>query len=254
DGLRNSHPIEVEIDNPCELEEIYDNITYAKSNCINRMLFYYLGEPTFQAGLRLYLKKFQYDNAVTLDLWEAHHEASGEDVVKLMSGWTKQMGYPLVTVSDKQQGTSRILTLSQRRFLADGGEDTSNPLWQVPINVCVGSNPGEVKGKFLLVDREQEIEVPNVKEKEWVKLNAGSTGFYRVEYSPEMLQAMIPDLSSGKMLLLDRFSVVNDLFALVQAGKARASSFLSVLAALQNEEEYIVWQSLAAGIEDIANV
>ncbi|KHJ80952.1 hypothetical protein OESDEN_19367 [Oesophagostomum dentatum] len=40
----------------------------------------------------------------------------------------------------------------------------------------------------------------------------------------------------------------------VQAGKARASSFLSVLAALQNEEEYIVWQSLAAGIEDIANV
>ncbi|EYC45967.1 hypothetical protein Y032_0412g977 [Ancylostoma ceylanicum] len=254
DGLRNSHPIEVEIDNPCELEEIYDNITYAKSNAINRMLFYYLGEPTFQAGLQLYLKKFQYDNAVTLDLWEALHEASGQDVAKLMSGWTKQMGYPVVTVKDKQQGTSRILTLSQRRFLADGGEDTSNPIWQVPVNVCVGSNPGEVKGKFLLVDREQEIEVPNIGEKEWVKLNAGSTGFYRVEYSPEMLEAMVPDIANGKMLLLDRFSVVNDLFALVQAGRAKASSFLSVLAALQNEEEYIIWQSLAGGIEDLSNV
>lgn len=67
---------QVEIDNPCELEEIYDNITYAKSNAINRMLFYYLGEPTFQAGLRIYLKKFQYDNAVTLDLWDALREAS----------------------------------------------------------------------------------------------------------------------------------------------------------------------------------
>lgn len=120
------------------------------------MLFYYLGEPTFQAGLQLYLKKFQYDNAVTLDLWEALHEASGQvlaysllleldlksfrstkfshslqDVAKLMSGWTKQMGYPVVTVKDKQQGTSRILTLSQRRFLADGGDDPSNPIWQV---------------------------------------------------------------------------------------------------------------------------
>ncbi|VDN22574.1 unnamed protein product [Cylicostephanus goldi] len=56
------------------------------------------------------------------------------------------------------------------------------------------------------------------------------------------------------MPLLDRFSVVNDLFALVQAGRAKASSFLSVLANLQNEEEYIVWQCLAGGIEDIANV
>ncbi|KAK6731793.1 hypothetical protein RB195_007945 [Necator americanus] len=254
DCLRNSHPIEVEIDNPCELEEIYDNITYAKSNAINRMLFFYLGESTFQTGLRLYLKKFQYDNAVTLDLWDALQEASGQNIAKLMSGWTKQVGYPLVTVSDKQDGTSRILTISQRRFLADGGEDSSNPLWQIPVNVCVGSNPKEVKGKFLLIEREQEIEVPNVEEKEWVKLNAGATGFYRVEYSSEMLQAMIPDIANGKMLLLDRFSVVNDLFALVHAGRARASTFLSVLAALKNEEEFIIWQSLAGGIEDIANV
>ncbi|KAK5967675.1 Puromycin-sensitive aminopeptidase [Trichostrongylus colubriformis] len=253
DALRNSHPIEVEIDNPCELEEIYDNITYAKSNAINRMLFYYLGEPTFQAGLRLYLKKFQYDNAVTLDLWEALGEASQQDVAKLMSGWTKQMGYPVISVTDKQKGSKRILSLSQKRFIADGGEDPENSLWQVPVTVCVGSKPNEVKGKFLLVDREQEVEVPDVAEGEWVKLNAGATGFYRVDHSEEMLKAMIPDISNRKMQLLDRFSVVNDLFALVQAGRTRASSFLSVLAAMHNEEEYIVWQSLAGGIDDISN-
>ncbi|KAJ1361682.1 pp2a multicopy suppressor [Parelaphostrongylus tenuis] len=204
DALRNSHPIEVEIENPCELEEIYDRITYSKSNAINRMLFHYLGEPTFQAGLRLYLKKFQYDNAVTLDLWDALQEASGQE---------------------RQQGTSRILSLSQRRFIADGGEDFANSLWQVPINVCVGSNPAEIVGKFLMVDREQEIEVPNVAEGEWVKLNAGATGFYRVEHSSDMIKAMIPDMSSGKMLLLDRFSIVNDLFALVQAGRSPGVRF-----------------------------
>ncbi|KAK6015842.1 hypothetical protein OSTOST_18684, partial [Ostertagia ostertagi] len=249
DALRNSHPIEVEIDNPCELEEIYDNITYAKSNAINRMLFYYLGEPTFQAGLRLYLKKFQYDNAVTLDLWEALGEASQQDVVKLMSGWTKQMGYPVITVSDKQKGNTRILSLSQKRFIADGGEDLQNSIWQVPVTVCVGSNPTEVKGKFLLVDREQDVEVPDVAEGEWVKLNAGATGFYRVDHSQEMLKAMIPDISSCKMPLLDRFSIVNDLFALVQAGRARASSFLSILGAMNKGG-----RSLAAGIDDLSNV
>lgn len=38
------------------------------------------------------------------------------------------------------------------------------------MNVCVGTNPSEVKGKFLLVDREQEIEVPDVAEGDWIKV------------------------------------------------------------------------------------
>lgn len=38
----------MQIDNPNELDEIYDSITYAKSNCVNRMLCEYLGEETFQ--------------------------------------------------------------------------------------------------------------------------------------------------------------------------------------------------------------
>lgn len=71
-------PFQIEIDNPNELDEIYDNITYAKSNSINRMLCSYLGEETFQKGLRIYLKKFQYGNAVTTDLWNALSEASGQ--------------------------------------------------------------------------------------------------------------------------------------------------------------------------------
>lgn len=70
--------LQVEIDNPNEMDEIYDNITYAKSNSINRMLCNYLGEETFQKGLQIYLKRFQYSNAVTVDLWNALSEASGQ--------------------------------------------------------------------------------------------------------------------------------------------------------------------------------
>ena len=143
DALRSSHPIEVEIDNPNELDEIYDSITYAKSNSVNRMLCYYLGEETFQKGLRIYLNRFQYNNAVTVDLWDALSEASGQvlsirfspftiqDIATMMSTWTKQMGFPLVSVSQRTEGNKRILKLKQQRFLADGGEDETNALWQV---------------------------------------------------------------------------------------------------------------------------
>ncbi|KAH7668119.1 CRE-PAM-1 protein, partial [Aphelenchoides avenae] len=78
DSLRSSHPIEVEINDPNELEEIYDSITYSKSNSIIRMLCNYLGEATFQKGMRTYLDRFQYNNAVTKDLWQAFSEASGQ--------------------------------------------------------------------------------------------------------------------------------------------------------------------------------
>jgi aminopeptidase N len=70
-------PTQVTIDNPCELDEIYDAITYGKSASIIRMLFNYLGEPTFQKGLRIYLDKHKYSNAETKDLWQCLGEASG---------------------------------------------------------------------------------------------------------------------------------------------------------------------------------
>uniref|UniRef100_A0A1I7XH35 Peptidase_M1 domain-containing protein n=1 Tax=Heterorhabditis bacteriophora TaxID=37862 RepID=A0A1I7XH35_HETBA len=131
DALRSSHPIEVEINNPNELTEIFDSITYAKSNCVIRMLCYYLGETTFQKGLRLYLKKYQFGNAVTQDLWDALSEASGKDINALMSSWTTQMGFPLISVEQRQEGHHRILNLKQRRFIADGGDDDDEPTWQV---------------------------------------------------------------------------------------------------------------------------
>lgn len=49
-----------------------------------------------------------------------------------------------------------------------------------------------------------------------LQLNAGTTGFYRVEYSNEMLTALLPDIASGKMPVLDRFGIASDLFALVR--------------------------------------
>jgi aminopeptidase N len=62
------------------------------------MLFNYLGEDVFREGLRLYVKRFAYKNAVTTDLWQAWSDASNQDIGKLMSTWTQQMGYPLINV------------------------------------------------------------------------------------------------------------------------------------------------------------
>ena len=44
DALKNSHPIEVPIGHPDEIDEIFDDISYNKGACIIRMLHNYIGD------------------------------------------------------------------------------------------------------------------------------------------------------------------------------------------------------------------
>ena len=55
-----------------------------------------------------------------------------QDVKKIMSGWTRQMGFPVVHVKAVgTEGSTRTLELRQERFIIDGGADTANSQWMV---------------------------------------------------------------------------------------------------------------------------
>lgn len=99
DSLKNSHPIEVPVGPPSEVDEIFDAISYSKGASTIRMLHNYIGDDAFKAGLHDYLEKFKYRNAVTEDLWEALSKASNKPVNELMDLWVKQTGYPYLNVS-----------------------------------------------------------------------------------------------------------------------------------------------------------
>jgi aminopeptidase N len=80
-----------------------------------------VGEDVFRAGVTLYLRKFEYGNAVTKDLWAALTEAAESagqsiDVERVMDTWTLQMGLPVVDVQYNSI-TGRAI-LRQKRFFA----------------------------------------------------------------------------------------------------------------------------------------
>ncbi|KAH1206472.1 Aminopeptidase M1 [Glycine max] len=68
DGLAESHPIEVEINHACEIDEIFDAISYRKGAYVIRMLQSYLGVECFQRSLASYIKRHACSNAKTEDL------------------------------------------------------------------------------------------------------------------------------------------------------------------------------------------
>lgn len=44
------------------------------------------------------MTRHSYKNAQTEDLWDALEEASNKPVRRIMSTWTRQKGFPIVTV------------------------------------------------------------------------------------------------------------------------------------------------------------
>ncbi|XP_058786060.1 aminopeptidase M1-like [Vicia villosa] len=243
DGLAGSHPIEVEINHASEIDEIFDAISYSKGASVIRMLQSYLGAESFQRSLASYIKKHAYSNAKTEDLWAALEEGSGEPVNKLMTTWTKQQGYPVVSVKVNNQN----LEFDQSQFLSSGAQGEG--LWIVPITLCFGSY--DVRKNFLF---QTKSETRDVKEllgspiaedgKSWIKLNVEQAGFYRVKYD-ELLAAKLRYAIEKKLLSpSDRFGVLDDTFALCMARKESLTSLLNLMAAYREEDDYTVLSNL----------
>ncbi|CAG2183512.1 unnamed protein product, partial [Oppiella nova] len=119
DGLHNSHPIEVPVGHPSEVNEIFDEISYSKGSAIIRMLHRFIGDELFRKGMHLYLSRHSYKSAKTEDLWTALLESSNKPVRDVMSTWTLQKGYPVISVTSRRDKDSVILSLTQEKFCAD---------------------------------------------------------------------------------------------------------------------------------------
>jgi puromycin-sensitive aminopeptidase len=94
-------------------------------------------------------------------------------------------------------------------------------------------------------NKNMTIVIPNVKENEWVKLNPGTVGFYRVQYPPEMLEQFLPGIQQKLLPPVDRLGLLDDLFALVQSGQSSTTNVLKLLEAFRNEDNYTVWSSIS---------
>lgn len=111
-----------------------------KGASVIRMLEDFLGDEEFKNGITSFLNHFKFANAVTQDLWN-ELQVVGKDVniTHVMDTWTRQMGYPVVTVTRGQNGA---ITLEQKRFLSDPDANTTNSSpygWVMTVIIIIGS-------------------------------------------------------------------------------------------------------------------
>ncbi|KAL2170053.1 hypothetical protein VTG60DRAFT_5325 [Thermothelomyces hinnuleus] len=244
DSLRSSHPIEVPVKRADEINQIFDAISYSKGSCVLRMISTYLGEDTFLEGVRRYLKKHAYGNTQTGDLWASLAEASGKKVEEVMQVWTKNIGFPVVTVTEKDDKT---IHLKQNRFLRTG--DTRPEEDQVIYPVFLGLRTKDgIDESQTLTKREDTFTVPST---DFFKLNANHTGLYRTAYSPERLKKLGDAAKQGLLSVEDRAGMIADAGALATSGYQRTSGVLSLLKGFNSEPEFVVWNEIIARVSSV---
>lgn len=238
DSLRSSHPIEVPVKRADEINQIFDAISYSKGSSVLRMISKYLGEDTFIQGVRNYIKKHAYGNTRTSDLWAALGEASGKPVEKVMDIWTKNVGYPVVTVSENS--SAGTIKLRQNRFLRTGDVRPEEDQTIYPVFLGLRTKHG-VDESLTLDQREGEFKVPDL---DFFKLNADHSGLYRTSYSPERLEKLGQAAKNGLLTVEDRAGMIADSGALAASGYQKTSGLLSLLKGFDSESEYVVWNEI----------
>lgn len=257
DSLESSHPIEINVGPPSEINQIFDSISYCKGSSIIRMLNSYMGDD-FLRGLQNYLKKYKFKNASTDDLWKELSAASNKDIKDLMQNWTKQTGYPLICVSKHvNESHHTILKLKQRRFFknAQKTSNTSNVIWKIPITIKTRSSFPNLHAKVLMDQTECEIDLGKLDSSDYIILNSDCQGFYRCFYSEDLLNNIINQLKDSNSLFgttLDRITILNDAFALTWSNDLSASDLFELMLLFsKNETNTYVWMVLLKQIQQL---
>ncbi|KAI9796039.1 MAG: Aminopeptidase 2 mitochondrial [Piccolia ochrophora] len=247
DSLRSSHPIEVPVQRADEINQIFDAISYSKGSCVLRMISKYLGEETFMEGIRRYLKKHAYGNTQTKDLWAALSDVSGKDVGKVMDIWTRNVGYPVVTVTEDE--SSQSIHVKQNRFLRTGDVKPEEDKTLFPVFLGLRTKD-KVDEDLTLSSREGNFNVPDL---DFFKINADHSGIYRTSYTPERLDRLGRAAREGLLTVEDRAGMIADAGALAASGYQKTSGVLALLSGFNNETEFVVWDEILTRIASIRN-
>ncbi|KAM6104836.1 LOW QUALITY PROTEIN: endoplasmic reticulum aminopeptidase 1-like [Pterocles gutturalis] len=269
DALNSSHPISTPVEDPAQILEMFDSVSYEKGCCILNMLRDYLTADVLKAGLVRYLK-YSYQNTKNEDLRNSManicptegtdknelqgdgfcrrsrqslanaHWTKGEtlDVRAMMDTWTLQKGFPLVTVTMR----GKNVHLQQERYMKGVNSPSSTGyLWHIPLTYITSKS--DTVQRFLMTTKAVMFLFPDViilpEEVEWVKFNVDMNGYYIVHYEDDGWNCLINLLKENHTVISsnDRASLINSIFQLVRIKKISISKAFDLTLYLKHERE-----------------
>jgi len=123
-------------------------------------------------------------------------------------------------VNVKREADGKV-QLTQERFRVNF-KKAPPLLWQIPLTYSV---VGETPATLLMTDKTAALK--NIPADRVLKLNVNGAGNYRVEYDQPSWELLLKSLP--KLSVEDRFNLMSDAWALVQAGRAPVSLYFGLI-------------------------
>ncbi|XP_060602695.1 aminopeptidase Ey-like isoform X2 [Ruditapes philippinarum] len=259
DDTFTSHPVYVHVDNPDEINRIFDLISYAKGGSVIRMMNFFLGEDTFRKGLTRYLRKFSYKTATHNDLWSSLSEQAVidkhtyTDVKAVMDTWVLEANYPVVNIARVNSST---IQLTQSAFLETEEQRVtrSHVIWKIPFvyTTDVENNFDKTFADITWIsNKTAHVTDKKLENVDWIIGNIQQYGFYRVNYDDDNWNALLRQLRTDHTVIhpINRAQIINDAWNLARAGLLDMQIALKTLDYLDVEYDFVVWKSALRELE-----
>lgn len=234
DAVTTSHSVVQKVTTVQQAAQAFDGITYVKGEAIIRMIEEYAGATAWRNGVRTYLQRHAYGNAVSEDLWRALESSAGKPIRKIAHDFTTQPGVPLIAVTKSQCTNGRThLTLTQGEFAPDRPNKSARR-WQVPVSVSLANT--STQAKVLVKQGRADVDLPGCGV---VLVNDGQSGYFRTVYEPKAMQDLVGVFSSLKDI--DQLGIMRDSWALGLGARTSPTDALTLIDALPLTAKPQVW-------------
>ena len=127
-------------------------------------------------------------------------------------------------------------------------------MWKVPISIITAKSYPKIHKEILLEKVSDQVNLGVLTDKDWIKLNHNSVGFYRTNYSPDMLQRLVGLVKEKTLHPTDRLGLQSDVFALSQAGLLPITEVFKFVESYSAEENVTVWKDLISNLKGVSHI
>jgi alanyl aminopeptidase len=216
DSLVAARKIRQPVEDPRDVPNAFDNITYGKASAVIHMFEQSLGADVFRKGVKAYLDAHAHGNATAADFLAALGTAAGRPVAPAFTSFLDQAGLPQVSVALKcSAGRAPSLSLAQKRYLPLGSPRPAPQTWQIPI--CYRYRAAGATGRGCVTLTEPAVEAPIAAAgcPDAVLLNAGYDGYFRSDYGGGLRESLLRDPAGLEPS--ERLGFVSDALALAKS-------------------------------------
>ena len=234
DQMRNTHPVQGEINDTLEAETRFDTIVYKKGSSMVKQMYYYIGDENFSKGLSLYFNQYHWDNTVFDDFMNKMIEASGDkfnNLKELSFNWIQKAGLNEISLDiDYDKNTNKInkFIVKQKPCL----EQFPNMITHIVDFLFVYDFEDETKNKIIkrqIIEPKSEtvFDFSNELIPKIVFLNYNDYGYMKLDLSYMNMEDLKQFLSKCKDTLI-KVSLYRALFDTFRDSKISSIEFLDI--------------------------